>query len=111
MAACSAILNKNLCICSKVWIAEWGKFDMRKLVESGEENQKLFTKYVEKTVRVIMNSTHIPSNPSNEINFILDFDGLRIEQFASIPSKDFSSSISSHNVHGSGSLKLFEMVF
>ena len=58
---------------------------MRKLVESGDENQKLFTKYIVKTARLIHNYTD--TSPLNELNFILDFEGLSIEQFASIPSE------------------------
>ena len=70
-----------------VWIGEWGKFDMRRVAEGGEESQRLFRQYLKKSERVVDNFTNSEDNPSKEMVIILDFDGLTFDQFTSFPSK------------------------
>ncbi|CAG7833524.1 unnamed protein product [Allacma fusca] len=75
-----------------VWVVEMGKYQMRKLVERGPEALKNFTKYCVQAAKIIIKS-HKDRNPDgNRASFILDFDGLRFEQFAHIPSKSHRSS-------------------
>ena len=81
-------------VCGAVWVAEWGRFDLRKIAEGGEEMRKSFRKYVQKAERIIAQSIEVPENELKEMNVILDFDGFSVNQLLSVPSKStFSSTL------------------
>ncbi|CAG7832476.1 unnamed protein product, partial [Allacma fusca] len=76
-----------------VWIAQWGKFNLKKIVQDGKESQELFSKYVEKTARILRKSGQIlstPKHPVNEAAFILDFADLNFEQIADIETVSYA---------------------
>ncbi|CAG7730548.1 unnamed protein product [Allacma fusca] len=76
-----------------IWIAQWGKFNLKKIVQDGKESQELFSKYVEKTARILRKSGQIlstPEHPVNEAAFILDFADLNFEQIADIETVSYA---------------------
>ncbi|CAG7819068.1 unnamed protein product, partial [Allacma fusca] len=72
----------------KVWVSEWGKFDLRKIVEGGNKSMEEFNKYARKAVRIITKSHDLKSTPENPVTqaaFIVDFDGMKLDQYAHLP--------------------------
>ena len=76
-----------------VWVAEFGHFDIRGLVERGEG--PLFDKYLDKLLNEIvpksMASRSTPENPIEEIALIVDYEDLSINQLLHVPSKQPSN--------------------
>lgn len=70
-----------------VWIAELGKYDMLKLVNMGPKVLKEFEIYCKYAARLWTDS-HSLKNPDGEtLSLLLDFDGLRLVQYAQLHSK------------------------
>ncbi|CAG7820579.1 unnamed protein product [Allacma fusca] len=68
-----------------IWIVEIGKYQLRKgIVEKGPETMAIFDKYV-RQVQYRVRKSRTKINPlGKEINFLLDFDQLKLEQFADL---------------------------
>lgn len=77
----------NVTLVFTVWVAEFGKYDMMKLVSMGPKVLAEFEKYCAQAARIVTDS-HKWKNPDvDTIAAIIDFDGLRLTQYAQIPSK------------------------
>ncbi|CAG7732762.1 unnamed protein product, partial [Allacma fusca] len=67
-----------------VWMAEMGKFNVRREVELGEENLKILLKYAFNAVYRIIRTIHEKDTPKQEVryaSFLFDLDGFDLYQF------------------------------
>ncbi|CAG7819742.1 unnamed protein product [Allacma fusca] len=75
-----------------IWIAELGKWNLRKVVEAGGETFKNFDKYVQQSRIRITKSRALKSTPGHivtEAVFLLDLDELKLSQIASVPTVSY----------------------
>jgi len=75
-----------------IWVMEFGRMNLRPLVEEGGEMLKAFEKYTEQIAYRIVKSIKAaatPERPVTEAIFILDFDGLNLQQVSSFPVMTF----------------------
>ena len=73
-----------------VWIVEFGKWDVRKIVEGGGQMAKDFDRYCNQAIWRLINSTTLrstPDYPVSEYTGIVDFDGYSLQQLSSTSSK------------------------
>ena len=73
-----------------VWVVEFGKWDVRKIVEGGGQMAKDFDRYCNQAVWRVINSTTLrstPDYPVSEYTGIVDFDGYSLQQLSSTSSK------------------------
>ncbi|CAG7723444.1 unnamed protein product, partial [Allacma fusca] len=71
-----------------IWVAEMGKWDTRKSVESGPLREKQFQKYVLQFLKRCQESVQLrstPENPVKEFSIIVDMAGYNARQTATLP--------------------------
>ena len=76
----------------QVWITEFGKWDLKKVFEGGEEILKEFDHYVDQLIVNVLESLQLESHKNNEdapgeVVAVIDMDGYNLAQLASVPSK------------------------
>ncbi|CAG7831689.1 unnamed protein product [Allacma fusca] len=75
-----------------LWILELGKWDIRKIVLSGNKTVSNFHKFVDKAIFNIINSMDLnstePDSPS-QVAGLIDMDGFDYTQLASVPTVEF----------------------
>jgi len=72
-----------------VWGMELGKWNLKKMLTAGGETLKTFDKYVDQMAYRMLESLKAkstPEDPITDIMFLVDFDGLQLEQVAHLPS-------------------------
>ena len=78
-------LKFNMSVFAVVWVAEIGKYDFRKILARGENGTEETQKYARYVAR-IMTDSHTWKNPEGKhISVLLDFDGLQLAQYATLP--------------------------
>ncbi|CAG7831520.1 unnamed protein product [Allacma fusca] len=71
-----------------IWIAEFGKWDVRKIIESGPENEKILRRYIQQFLKRAVESRSLKSTadiPVTEVNCIIDMEGYGSQQASSPP--------------------------
>ncbi|CAG7829652.1 unnamed protein product [Allacma fusca] len=75
-----------------IWVVEFGKWDVRKIVEGGGQPLRDFDKYISQAVYRVINSTTLRSTPENpvwEVMGISDFDCYSLHQLNSLATMSY----------------------
>ena len=80
-----------------VWIVEFGKWDIKRILDKGGKTQEEFYKYVDQWTYTILNSLGLkatPEEPVKECIVIFDMEGYSLEQLNSSKGKKTAYSTS-----------------
>ncbi|CAG7639330.1 unnamed protein product [Allacma fusca] len=76
-----------------ILVLEFGKWDIRKIVDRGIEWERILDKYIDQIIWNLYNSTGLRSTPENRVNeveAIIDMDGYGFKQLSSLKAVSFT---------------------